>query len=123
MPTRPKRPCPHPGCPELVQRGRCPRHALQVERARGTTAQRGYGAHHRRWRAMILARDVLCVAPKCKRPATQADHIIPLSMGGTWALENGQGLCHHHHSSKTAREQRDPWLGMRMRASTDNTTT
>ena len=72
---------------------------------------------------MILARDVLCVVPTCKRPATQADHIIPLSMGGTWALENGQGLCHQHHSSKTAREQRDPWLGMRMRASTDNTTT
>jgi len=76
------------------------------DRQRGSSAARGYGARHRRWRAMILARDPLCV--HCRErgrttPATEADHIVPLRRGGGWSLENGQGLCKSCHSRRTAR--------------------
>lgn len=44
--------CNEPGCPELVQRdargGRCARHRKAADKARGTSAARGYGAKHRR---------------------------------------------------------------------------
>jgi len=55
----------------------------------------------------VLARDPVCRI--CwKAAATVADHIKPLSRGGDWSLENGQGLCHPCHSRKTAQEQTQP---------------
>ena len=46
--------CSTPGCPVLVpadaRGGRCVTHERQVDRARGTTTQRGYGAEHQRMR-------------------------------------------------------------------------
>ena len=116
VPSRPLRPCAQPGCPALVAQGsRCPAHATQHNRVH-KAAQRGVysSARHRAWRLMVLARDPLCV--DChRRPSTDADHIIPLAMGGGWALENGAGRCHRCHSRKTAREARDPFLGIRLR--------
>ncbi len=61
MPSLPKRPCSFPGgCAELVSSGRCAAHQQQqaqhVER-RGTTAERGYGAQHKRWRIQVFQRD------------------------------------------------------------------
>lgn len=61
---------------------------------------------------MVLARDPLCVmcVSEAKgqlagvEPATEADHIVPLRRGGTNELSNLQGLCHRHHSRKTATE-------------------
>lgn len=39
-------------------------------------------------------------------PATDVDHIAPISDGGDkTALENLQSLCHSHHASKTRAEQ------------------
>ena len=58
---------------------------------------------YRRWRTMVLARHPLCT---CGAIATEADHIIPLSQGGGWSLENGSGLCKACHSRKTLRETR-----------------
>lgn len=94
------RPCPTPACPNLQP---CPAHprTWRVHPDRGTTAERGYGARHRRWRAMVLARDPICRA--CGRvPSTVADHVIPLHAGGDWSLENGQGLCRACHARKSA---------------------
>lgn len=95
--------CLRPHCPNLANEGQhCPEHR------RGTPAQRGYGPSHRRWRAQVLARDPLCVL--CCRdegrvtPSTIADHVIPLSAGGTWKLTNGQGVCRPCHNRKTAQE-------------------
>lgn len=113
MPTRALRPCVQPGCGTLVPRGRCALHRQQHERYREKVADRGYGGRHRRWRALILAREPLC--RDCGKPSTDADHIIPLSMGGDWSLENGAGRCHSCHSRKTAREARDPFFGLRLR--------
>lgn len=60
---------------------------------------------HRQWAARVLARDETCRHPGCHAPATQADHIKPIAEGGApLDLANGQGLCHTHHSTKTARE-------------------
>ena len=54
---------------------------------------------------MVLARNPLCCA--CHKEASQhADHVVPLHDGGTWALTNGQGLCHSCHSVKTAEDRR-----------------
>src|SRR5215510_14128313 len=70
-------------------------------------AKSPYDRRHQRWRRMVLARHPLCL--ECLRlghtvSATEADHIIPLSMGGGWSIGNGQGLCKSHHSQKTRSE-------------------
>jgi len=92
-----------------VRNGACPVHARAREQRRGTATQRGYGARHQRWRKLVLARHPICCASGCGKLATEADHVVALSLGGTWAVENGQGLCKRHHSQKTRREQRDPF--------------
>src|SRR3989304_7636731 len=69
--------CSRPGCPHLVDRGRCP--ACRPS----SSAAQGYGAEHRRWRAAVLARaGHRCEAPGCTERATVADHIVPLSAHG-----------------------------------------
>jgi 5-methylcytosine-specific restriction protein A len=103
MPHRPARPCRHPGCHRTAARGRfCPAHARAYEGRRPSAARRGYDARHRRWRRMVLARHPLC---RCGAPAVVADHRVPLSAGGDWSLENGQGMCLSCHNAKTARER------------------
>ena len=101
MTTKVATSCRTPRCPAVAgPRGLCVGCSRAYERRRGTAAQRGYGATHRRWRAAILARDPVCRA--CgQAPSREADHITPLSQGGGWSLENGQGLCKPCHSRKT----------------------
>lgn len=106
-----KHPCAEPRCPELVGRGesRCPTHARAkqqaYDRSRGTAAERGYDAGHRKWRAAILARDPICKACHRER-STFADHIVPLNQGGAKLdLANGQGLCSHCHQVKRGQER------------------
>ena len=43
-----KRNCAEPGCPELVQSGRCVRHRRARDRARGSRQERGYDAAYDR---------------------------------------------------------------------------
>jgi len=70
----------------------------------GATA-RGYNYQHQQWRKMILMRHPICDHAGCYQRATEADHIVPISKGGKrFDLDNGQGLCHKHHSEKTWRE-------------------
>jgi len=108
MPTAPLRPCSRPGCSGRATHGQhCETHSSQAHRAeremRGTSTQRGYDARHRKWRKMVLARDPICCL--CNKAASSvADHIRPLSCGGGWSLDNGQGLCAPCHSKKTAQE-------------------
>lgn len=74
-------------------------------RPRGTRQQQGYGADWQRLRRFILARDPVCRDETgCAEPSTDADHIVSRRRGGTDATANLRGLCHRHHSSKTARE-------------------
>ena len=77
-------------------------HTLPVANAKRLSAHRmGYGRQHEKWRKVILSRDPICVMCK-KARATQADHIMPITRGGSqWSYDNGQGLCHQCHSRKT----------------------
>jgi 5-methylcytosine-specific restriction protein A len=106
-----KHPCAHPGCPALVEPGhaRCPKHhqahQQAYDRSRGTAAERGYDAAHRKWRAAVLARDPICKACGVER-STFADHIVPLNQGGAKLdLANGQGLCSRCHQVKRGQER------------------
>lgn len=80
---------------------------------RPTAADRGYcSTSHKRWRKAVLARDgwqcqacgkVCTSSQPINRP--HADHIIPILQGGDrYDINNGQCLCQHCHSMKTARE-------------------
>jgi 5-methylcytosine-specific restriction protein A len=71
---------------------------------RASAAKRGYGRRWQRLRKMILARDPICRWPGCTMPATDVDHVVPRAAGGDDSEGNLQGLCHEHHSLKTASE-------------------
>jgi len=110
MPRKPLSPCGCTSCPGLADEGKCycKRHAAKAAKAeqdrRGTSSQRGYNARWQRLRALVLARDPVCRYLACGRLSTDVDHIIPKSKGGTDSMDNLQGLCHEHHSLKTAQE-------------------
>lgn len=114
MPDLAPRPCIVPGCKELsrAKSGECDKHrghrVRKDQRTRGTAAQRGYGARHRRWRRLVLSKHPWCVECKAQGElvvATVADHVVPLNHGGDWKLSNGQGLCSACHQRKTNRER------------------
>jgi 5-methylcytosine-specific restriction protein A len=71
--------------------------------SRPSAAKRHYGAHHRHWRKLVLARHPIC--QDCGRaPSTDAHHIVALRKGGTWDVDtNAMGLCHPCHSLRTQR--------------------
>jgi len=74
--------------------------AHQAPRApRVSPSKRRYGHQWQKLRAMVLARSPLCV--RCQEPATDVDHVIAKSLGGTDELSNLQTLCHKCHSRKT----------------------
>ena len=120
MPTAPKSPCAHPGCPKLTELGVafCGAHRGQrrriYDRQRGSAAKRLYGRAWQRARAAFLNRHPLCVVCASEdrtTAATEVDHIKP--HGGDlilfWDRENWQALCKSCHSSKTADER--GWTG------------
>lgn len=109
MPQRLATPCRYPGCPELSHERFCAEHTRLTQRAydaaRGSTHERGYDAAWRRRRKEILLRDPICRWPDgCTSSSTDVDHIIAKRRGGTDDAHNLRGLCHAHHSMKTARE-------------------
>jgi 5-methylcytosine-specific restriction protein A len=73
---------------------------------KGTAEQRGYGWRWKQVRKQALERDhYLC--QECARRgvvthATEVDHIIERSAGGTDELANLQSLCAPCHRAKTA---------------------
>jgi len=76
---------------------------------------------------MVLASRPLCEWPGCNQAASEVDHVVALSKGGTNDETNLRPLCKAHHSAKTVREdggfgrvkrgQRVPRYGTRMRCS------
>ncbi len=111
-PTRPRLPCNHPGCRELVEAGerRCPAHRREAyrvyDRDRPPRSKRGYDRAHYRLRKLVMAEQPLCVA--CEKagriePGIEMDHIDGDVMNKD--RDNLQMLCKRCHSRKTAREQ------------------
>jgi len=68
------------------------------------TVEPRYNTHRwRRYRDFFLKLNPICA--ECDEAATVVDHIEPVRLGGEfWAPENHQGLCKHHHDSKSGRE-------------------
>jgi 5-methylcytosine-specific restriction enzyme A len=70
--------------------------------------KRGYGSEWVKARDAILKRDSHlcqpCLANGRPTPATQVDHIVPKSNGGTDEPENLAAICTPCHSEKTQRE-------------------
>ncbi len=113
MPIKPGHPCAHRGCPAIVRDGRyCAEHKTDsqaYDQRRGASSQRGYGSRWRRLRFMVLRADPLCADPWGVHKktgevvlATDVDHIVAKSAGGTDAMDNLQPLCHACHSKKTS---------------------
>lgn len=106
MPRRPMRPCSVPGCRELVERGRCDRHAKQVrprQQERASAAKRGYD---KRWQR--LSKWYLDGCPSCQdcgELATEVHHIIKISVRPDLRLDeaNCMALCRACHQRRTAR--------------------
>jgi len=118
MPRSLPKPCSTVGCPELVETGtgsKCPEHVAIADKARGTSAQRGYGRAHRvKFREGVLAKHPICQLCRVK-PSTDADH-YPKSKRDLDKLgldsnnpRYGRGLCHRCHSTETAKHQPGGW--------------
>ena len=113
MPTRPKRPCAHIGCKELVSSGYCEKHKpppYQYQDKRESASKRGYD---RRWQVFsrqFIANNPLCV--ECLRdnkyePAVLVHHIIPLKQNGDKYDENNlMPLCFNCHEVVEKRKRR-----------------
>ena len=114
--VRAKSVCPVAGCAELTEGGRCAKHKAEADRARGTSAERGYNS--RQWRATrraLLRRDKDCRV--CgQEPATVADHyprsrkeLLEMGVSDPDALYRLRGLCARCHSKETAKHQPGGW--------------
>jgi len=109
-------PCAEPGCPTLVREAKCDLHRREASRQddarRPSSVERGYDATWRATRAAYLKAYPQCQDPQgCIKPATDVDHIDGQGprgpRGHDWA--NLRGLCHSHHSQRTARDQPGGW--------------
>lgn len=112
MPRGLLRPCTYPGCPALVERGRCTKHPYPIrerERRRESAAKRGYDSTWHKKRAAKLSRTPFCeIRVKCRgAKATEVDHIKSLRKGGTHEQSNLQSACKPCHSWKTNKQDRD----------------
>lgn len=116
MPTKPKRPCSHPGCPLLTSERFCEEHAKQEARRyerydRDPSTRKSYGRTWKRIRDRYIHEHPLC--EQCEKagrmtPAQEVHHIKPLRDGGTHDASNLMSLCTSCHSTITAREG-DRW--------------
>ena len=112
MPYRPKTPCHHPGCPELVEAGRlyCEKHLPLHPEATRPAAKRGYNRRWQKARKSYLEAHPLCV--QCAKQgkyvrATVVDHIIPHRGDEKlfWDQNNWQALCKNcHDTAERAKE-------------------
>lgn len=101
--------CLHPGCPALVDKGRCDAHGGQRApwQAKPAAPVRLRGRANQARRRRLFAREPLCrscVASGRVTMATIADHIVPLAEGGADTEANLQPLCASCHDAKTRKE-------------------
>ena len=116
MPTKPKRPCSHPGCPKLTGGRFCEEHAKEEAKRyekydRDPAVRRRYGRAWKRIRDRYAAAHPLCEL--CQKnglliPTEEIHHKTPLSEGGTHNEENLIALCKSCHARLHA-ERGDRW--------------
>jgi 5-methylcytosine-specific restriction enzyme A len=78
--------------PPPRRRGRCPTCARDYERRKGSAHERGYTKQHRENAARVIAAHPWCVDCGATDDLC-ADHIVPLSKGGTNRLNNYAVRC------------------------------
>jgi len=106
MPRKPKRPCSHPGCPELTEGRFCDKHqkaeAQRYEKYdRDPAIRRRYGRAWKRIRDSFVKQHPLCELCEAEgklTPTQEVHHKIPLSQGGTHDRNNLIALCKSCHS-------------------------
>ena len=107
MPTRAKKPCKHPGCPNITSGKYCLVHLpLHKDDYPRRIKQSGVYAstRWRKYRRWYLNRNPLCSVVGCNNAATVVDHIISVNEGGSfWDKENHQPMCKSCHDKKTAK--------------------
>lgn len=110
MPSKPKRPCSAPGCPELTHERFCCQHAKD-EDTRYRKFQRDPKINHRygsRWRkirtAYIAAHPLCedCLVQGRTTPVQEVHHVLPLEHGGSLDFSNLRSLCKPCHSRQSA---------------------
>ena len=114
MPNRLKKRCGYRGCPNTTTDRYCPEHLPLArrftDRARGTTAERGYDAD---WQRLAEQRRNLdhylcqhCLADDRLIASVIVDHIVPLHIRPDWRLEiaNTQVLCSDCHTRKSSQD-------------------
>lgn len=79
---------------------RCPACARANRPARAATRHTG-NSSYRRLRARVLKANPACAY--CGRPATEVDHIVPVSQGGTNTIHNLAPACTACNRRKGAR--------------------
>src|SRR4029453_1358159 len=107
----PLRPCGIPGCPVLTNGPRCPAHARQHERQRGSRIDRGYDKEWLRLRSWFMAQPENQLCRHCWMKgivtvAVDCDHVIPFrGQHDPRRLDpkNLQPLCRDCHAMKTNR--------------------
>ena len=106
MPTKPKKPCKHPGCSQLTNDRYCDIHAKRHADDRASAYERGYSSRWQKVSKQFLTKHLLCV--ECQRnkkltPATVVDHIKPHRRDQAlfWDESNWQPLCKMCHDRKT----------------------
>ena len=114
MPYRVERPCRAFMCPNTTdnRNGYCDEHQTESKERRGSSRQRGYDKRWEKFRAAYLRERPLCVDCLVKpfpgespQPATEVHHIRKLRDYPKlkYAEDNLMGLCHRHHSVRTAK--------------------
>ena len=111
MPTRAKKPCKFPMCPNLVKAGTqyCFKHKSMARKIddRPSAGNRGYDRVWQKFRIWYLRRHPMCEEEGCGCIATVIHHIKALSDGGDRFGENNlKVLCTFHHNQQTARENK-----------------
>ena len=106
MPTKPKKPCKHPGCPRLTNDHYCDQHAKLHIKDRANAFKRGYNSQWQKARKCFLLKNPFCL--ECQqegklKPATVVDHINPHRGDEKlfWDESNWQPLCKRCHDKKT----------------------
>jgi len=116
MPRKPKRPCSHPGCPELTDGRFCEKHEKEENKRyekydRDPAVRRRYGRAWKRIRDKFVSEHPFCEVCYGKGILVETEevhHKIPLSKGGTHERSNLIALCKSCHSRVHA-EHGDRW--------------
>ena len=116
VPSKPKRPCSHPGCPKLTDGRFCEEHAKAEAKRyeqydRDPETRRRYGRVWKRIRDAYVQQHPVCEL--CQRDGRlvateEVHHKVPLAEGGTHNRNNLISLCKACHA-KIHAERGDRW--------------